>query len=113
LTTAADVTASEQAVARITRLRGKDHPETLFTRAQLARHRAQAGDSQGAIKDYENLLPDLRGVLGRDTAGTLDIGTALPTNPAKVGGQHAAITDYERRVQALLERVGATYSRLL
>jgi hypothetical protein len=111
LTTAA-VTASEKAVAHVTRLRGPDHPETLFKRAQLARHRAEAGDSQGAIRDYENLLADLLRVLGRDNAGTLDIGTAVP-NRAEAGGRHRTIEDYERRAQDLLNRVKATYSRLL
>jgi hypothetical protein len=112
LTTAAAVTASEKAVAQMTQLRGPDHPETLFKRAQLARHRAEAGDLQGAIRDYENLLPDLVRALGRDIAGTLDIGTQT-SNRAKVDGQHATIEDYERRVQELVDRVKATYSRLL
>ena len=70
LTTAAAVTASEKAVAQMTQLRGPDHPETLFKRAQLARHRAEAGDLQGAIRDYENLLPGLVRALGKDSAGT-------------------------------------------
>jgi hypothetical protein len=112
LTTAAAVTASEKAVAQMTQLRGPDHPETLFKRAQLARHRAEAGDLQGAIRDYENLLPDLVRALGRDIAETLDIGTQT-SNRAKVDGQHATIEDYERRVQELVDRVKATYSRLL
>jgi hypothetical protein len=113
LTTAASVTASEKAVARVTRLRGPDHPETLFKRAQLARHRAEAGDSQGAIRDYENLLADLLRVLGRDNAGTLDIGTAQTSSRATADGRQATIEDYERRVHDLLNRVKATYSRLL
>jgi hypothetical protein len=112
LTTAAAVTASEKAVAQMTQLRGPDHPETLFKRAQLARHRAEAGDLQGAIRDYENLLPDLVRALGRDIAGTLDIGTQT-SNRAKADGQHATIEDYEHRVQELVDRVKATYSRLL
>jgi hypothetical protein len=112
LTTAAAVTASEKAVAQMTQLRGPDHPETLFKRAQLARHRAEAGDLQGAIRDYENLLPGLVRALGRDSAGTLDIGTQT-SNRAKVDGQHATVEDYERRVQELVDRVKATYSRLL
>lgn len=112
LTTAA-ITAAEKAVAQVTRLRGPDHPETLFKRAQLARHRAEAGDSQGGIRDYENLLPDLVRVLGRDDAGTLDIGTVVPADPAEAGGRGGTIADYERRVQDLLDRVKATYSRLL
>ena len=111
--TSAAVTASERAVAEMIRLRGPKHPETLFKRAELARHRAKAGDLQGAISDYENLLPDLVRILGRDNAGTLDIGTAVPDNPAKAGGQRDTIVDYDRRMQHLLDRVKATYSRLL
>ena len=112
MTSAADVTAAEQAVAQMTQLRGAKHPETLFKRAEPARHRAKAGDLPGAIRDYENLLPDLVRALGRDSAGTLDIGTQT-SNSAKADGQHATIEDYERRVQELVDRVKATYSRLL
>jgi hypothetical protein len=112
-TNAAAVAAAEEAVAQMTRLRGPNHPETLFKRAQLARHRAKAGQLQGAIGDYDNLLRDLVRVLGRDSEGTLDIGTAVPTNRAETDGQRDTIADYERRVQDLLDRVKATYSRLL
>ena len=87
LTSAADVTAAERAVAQMTpAARPESHPETLFKRAQLARHRAEAGDLPGAIRDYEDLLPDLVRVLGRDSAGTLDIGTAVS---AKAGDRHS------------------------
>jgi hypothetical protein len=110
---AAAVTASEKAVAEVTRLRGRKHPETLVKRAQLARDRAKAGDLQGAISDYENLLADLVRVLGRDTTGILDIGTAVPANRADPGGQRDTIAEYQRRVQDLLDRVKATYSPLL
>ncbi|HTQ17175.1 hypothetical protein [Mycobacterium sp.] len=109
-TPAAAVRASEQAVARVTQLRGSDHPETLVKRAQLARDRAKAGDSQRAIEDYESLLSDLSRVLGRQSEQTLDIGTAQPGDSARAGG---AITDYERRLQVLLEHLQATYSPLL
>ena len=112
-TNAAAVAAAEEAVAQMTRLRGPNHPETLFKRAQLARHRAKAGDLRGAIGDYDNLLRDLVRVLGRDSEGTLDIGTALPTNRAETDGRRDTIADYERRVQDLLGRVKATYSPLL
>ncbi|MGO9153194.1 hypothetical protein [Mycobacterium sp.] len=111
--TAAAVIASEEALAQVTRLRGPKHPETLVKRAQLARDRARAGDFQGAISDYENLLPDLVRVLGRGNTGTLDIGTALPTERPKAGEQRDTIADYERRAQDLLDRVKATYSPLL
>jgi hypothetical protein len=109
-TTAAAVRAAEQNLARLTRLRASDHPELLFSRAELACQRAKAGDSRGAIRDYESLLSDLVRVLGRQSEATLDIGTARPGNSAKAGG---AIADYERRVQGLLDRVKATYSPLL
>ena len=112
-TNAAAVAAAEEAVAQMTRLRGPNHPETLFKRAQLARHRAKAGDLRGAIGDYDNLLRDLVRVLGHDKVGTLDIGTALPTNRAETDGRRDTIADYERRVQDLLDRVKATYSPLL
>ncbi len=107
------VGASEEAVAQATRLRGRKHPETLFKRAQLARDRAKAGDLQGAISDYEDLLPDLVRVIGRDNTGTLDIGTALPADRAKAGDDRDTIAHYELRVQHLLDRVKATYSPLL
>jgi hypothetical protein len=94
----------------MTQLRGPKHPETLFKRAQLARHRAEAGDLLGASRDYENLLQDLVLVLGRDDAGTLDIGTAAS---AKDRDRHSTIAGYERRAQELLDRVKATYARLL
>ena len=111
--TAAAAGASEEAVAQLTRLRGPNHPETLVKRAQLARDRAKAGDSQGAIGDYESLLQDLVQVLGRSNTGTLDIGAAPPTNRAKSVGQRDTIVDCERRAQDLLDRVKATYSPLL
>ncbi len=104
------MTASEQVVAQVTQLRGPKHPETLFKRAELARHRAEAGDLLGAIRDYENLLPDLVRVLGRDNPGTLDVGTA---GSANADDRHSTIADYERRAQELLDRVKATYARLL
>ena len=104
------MTAAERAVAQVTQLRGPKHPETLVKRAELARHRAEAGDLLGAIRDYENLLPDLVRVLGRDNPGTLDIGTA---GSANAGDRHSTIADYERRARELLDRVKAAYSPLL
>jgi hypothetical protein len=106
------VSSFEHTVAELTRLRGSDHPETLRSRAQLARRRHQAGDLRRAIGDYESLLPDLVRALGREKAGTLDVGTPVADH-AKVTGTRTAIADYERRVQDLLNRLGATFSPLL
>ena len=102
----------EQTVAELTSMRGPDHPETLRSRAQLARRRHQAGDVRRALRDYQNLLPDLVRALGREKAGTLDVGTPVADH-ANPHDTRSAITDYERRVQELLKRLGATFSPLL
>jgi hypothetical protein len=106
------VSSFEHTVAELTRLRGWDHPETLRCRAQLARRRHQMGDLRRAIRDYESLLPDLVRALGGERAGTLDFGTPV-VDHAEVGHARGAITHYERRVQDLLNRLGATFSPLL
>ena len=102
----------ERTAAELTRLRGADHPETLLSRAKLARARQQGGDLQASLSDYEKLLPDLLRALGREHVGTLDVGTTRPIE-VKSGGTRGAIAEHEKRVQHLLDRLGATYSRLI
>ncbi|WP_460121105.1 tetratricopeptide repeat protein [Streptomyces phaeofaciens] len=45
---------------------GKDHPETLSARANLARWKGEAGDSAGAAAAFEQLLADRQRVLGNN-----------------------------------------------
>jgi hypothetical protein len=106
------VPSLERTAAELTRLRGADHPETLLSRAKLARARQQAGDLQASLGDYEKLLPDLLRALGREQLGTLDVGTSRPIE-VKSGDTREAIAEHEKRVQQLLDRLGATYSRLI
>lgn len=102
----------ERTAAELTRIRGPRHPETLLSRAQLANARQRAGDLQAALSDYEELLPDLLRALGRERAGTLDVGTTRPIE-VESGDIRGAIAEYEKRVEPLLERLRATYSRLI
>jgi hypothetical protein len=102
----------ERATAELTRLRGPAHPETRLSRAKLARARNQAGNLEAALGDYKKLLPDLLGALGREYAGTLHVGTTRPIDVKSVDTR-GAIAEYEKRVQYLLDRVRATYSRLI
>jgi hypothetical protein len=102
----------ERTAAELTRIRGPRHPETLLSRAQLAGARHQAGDLQASLSDYEALLPDLLRALGRERAGTLDVGTTRPIE-VESGDTRAAIAEYEKRVRPLLDRLRSTYSRLI
>jgi hypothetical protein len=102
----------QQTVAGLTQLRGADHPETLVSRAKLARGRQQAGDLPGALSDYEKLLPDLVRALGRERAGSLDVGTTRPID-VESGDIRSAVAEYDKRVQYLLGRLQATFSRLI
>jgi hypothetical protein len=53
------------------RLQGPDHPDTLATRASIARWTGQGGDPVGALRLSQELLPDLVRVLGPDHPETL------------------------------------------
>ena len=50
---------------------GPDHPDTLFTRSNLASWRGESGDPAGAAAAFEELLTDYLRVLGPDHPGTL------------------------------------------
>jgi hypothetical protein len=50
---------------------GRDHPDTLGTRNNLARWRGEAGDLAGAARGFEELLADKLRVLGPDHPDTL------------------------------------------
>ena len=53
------------------RVLGRDHPNTLATRGNIAAWTGEVGDARGALQLYSDLLPDQERVLGRDHPDTL------------------------------------------
>ena len=53
------------------RVLGRDHPDTLTTRHNIADWTGEAGDARGALQLFSALLPDQERVLGRDHPNTL------------------------------------------
>ena len=101
------VTAARDACAALyqaaLRHLGPDHPDTLVTRADLARWRGEAGDAAGAAAATEGLLTDYLRVLGPDHPHTLSTRSNLAHWRGQVGdaaGAAAAteglLTDYLR-----------------
>ena len=59
------------------RVLGRDHPDTLTTRASIALWTGECGDSAQALRLCQELLPDLVRVLGPDHPDTLGIRQAI------------------------------------
>jgi hypothetical protein len=57
---------------RISEQLGCDRPDTLRTRNNIANWTGEAGDARGALRRFEELLPDQERVLGRDHPSTLN-----------------------------------------
>ena len=53
------------------RVLGRDHPNTLATRHNIASWTGEMGDARGALQHLIDLLPDQERVLGRDHPNTL------------------------------------------
>ena len=52
------------------RVFGKDHPDTLTTRNNLAYWTGETGDAAEAVEAFQALLPDQERVLGKDHPDT-------------------------------------------
>ena len=52
-------------------MQGPEHPDTLTTRASLARWTGEAGDAAGARDQFAALLPVVERIFGREDAYTL------------------------------------------
>ncbi len=53
------------------RILGPDHPDTLGTRGSIATCTGVSGDPAGALRLFQQVLPDLVRVLGPDHPDTL------------------------------------------
>ena len=65
------ITASETLLTDLTRVLGRDAPDTLTARGNLAYWLGQAGRVDEAITASDTLLTDITRVLGRDAPDTL------------------------------------------
>jgi hypothetical protein len=59
------------------RVQGPAHPDTLIARHNLARWRGEAGDAEGAVAAFTDLVEDRRRILGPDHADTQKSEAAL------------------------------------
>jgi hypothetical protein len=71
------------------RVLGRDHPDTLTTRSNIAFWTVQCGDPAEALRLFQELLPDQERVLGQDHPHTL----ASRHNIQRLGTPNTASTD--------------------
>ena len=82
------------------RVLGRDHPDTLTTRNNIAHWTGEAGDAREALRLFRELLPDLERVLGRDHPDTLTatrqqhIAAAGPASAGATPTRHHANARY-------------------
>ena len=82
---------------------GRDHPDTLGTRHNIAGWTGEVGDAAGALRLFTELLPDMERVLGRDHPNTLRTQEAI-----KLLESAASLSQDER-----IERSGSLVWRLM
>lgn len=94
--TAAAIREYERLLVDYQRVLGKDHPNTLTTRANLAHAYLRAGQVDKAIVEFEQLLADARRILGEDHPNTLAIRGNLARSYREAGRVDKAIEEFER-----------------
>ena len=92
---------------------GPDHPDTLYTRGNLARWRGQAGDPAGAAAATAELLGDYMRVLGPDNPYTLADRGNLVHWRGQAGDPAAAARGYEELLADQLRVLGPDHPRTL
>lgn len=88
----------QQAQASRLHILGPDHPQIVFTRAQIAHWTGDTGDSTEALRLYQELLPDRQRILGPDHPDIL----ATRANIAAWTGQRGNSAEALRLYQELL-----------
>jgi hypothetical protein len=92
--------------AAAVRYLGRDHPDTLTTRGNLAHWRGKAGDPAGAAAAFEELVADLLRVLGPDHLGTLVARSGLARWRGEAGDPVGAAAAFEELVADELRVLG-------
>ena len=64
---------------------GRDHPDTLTTRNNIAYWTGEVGDAREALRLFTELLPDQERVLGRDHPDTLTTRNNIAAWTGEVG----------------------------
>ena len=102
------LTYFENLLARLDTL-APDHPDTLRTRASIARLRGETGNLTGALAEYEQLLPDMLRVLGPDHPDTLTARHNIAYLQGESGNLTGALDEYERLLSDRLRVLGPNH----
>ncbi len=73
------------------RVLGRDHPDTLTTRNNIASWTGRVGDAREALRLFTELLPDRERVLGRDHPNTLRTRNNIAHWTGRVGDAREAL----------------------
>ena len=78
------------------RVLGRDHPDTLTTRNNIAHWTGAVGDAREALRLFTELLPDQERVLGRDHPDTLTTRNNIASWTGEVGDAREALRLFPR-----------------
>jgi hypothetical protein len=92
---------------------GPDHPDTLTTRAGLAKWQGEASDPAGAATAYEQLVTDRLRVLGPDHPDTLTTRGNVAHWQGEAGDPAGAATAFEQLLTDFVRVLGPDHSNTL
>ena len=97
-------TTASQELALRRRIQGDDHPDTLTTRGNIATWTGECGDAAGALRLYQELLPDRVRVLGPRHPDTLATRSHIALWTGQCGDAAGALRLFQ---ELLPDRVGS------
>ena len=95
------------------RVLGRDHPNTLRTRSNIATWTGEVGDAREALRLFTELLPDMERVLGRDHPDTLTTRNNIAGLTGEVGDAREALRLLRALLHERIERSGSLVRRLV
>jgi tetratricopeptide (TPR) repeat protein len=96
-----------------THIQGPRHPGTLTTRGNIARWTGESGDPAGALRRFEELLPDMEQVLGPRHPYTLIIRGSIAAWIGERGDQAGALRRYEELLPDMEQVLGPRHPETL